>query len=367
MSIYQPRLRILKPTLDSIVISTVVINKPSRQSFFVTQVPRRHRELISRGHLASKDYLASRGYLTIANTKHHNILFYLRIQPRQPQFTRSLNMSSKLVPSKPSEVAVIRNITPNIVTVSVPFARFGIFRVGGRGTIIRLTSGTLAVYSPTALTPEAQAKVVELGGRVGYIIAGDIEHHIFLSEWARAYPNAKLLGPKGLQEKREKVQDDPRIGHEPFAFTWDASNRRDAAGVSDEFAADFEVEFVDAHPNKEVVLFYKPDRALIQADLLFNLPAIEQYSRVPEAEKSSHGLLNRTFQALNSTAGEAKGLKRFLWYAVSRADRAGFNESVRRIAAWDPEIIVPCHGETVEKDGGELFRKVFDWHLQGHK
>lgn len=278
-------------------------------------------------------------------------------------------MSSKLVPSNPSEVAVIRNITPNIVTVSVPFARVGIFRIGGRGTIVRLTSGTLAVYSPVALTPETQAKVAELGGRVGYIIAGDMEHHIFLSEWARAYPDAKLLGPKGLQEKREKVKDDPRIGHEPFAFTWDASNKRDAAGVSDEFAADFEVEFVDAHPNKEVVLFYKPDRALIQADLLFNLPAIEQYSRVPEAEKSSHGLLNRMFVSANSTAGEAKGLKRVLWYMLSNAggDRAGFNESVRRIAAWEPEIIVPCHGETVEKNGAELFRKVFDWHLQGHK
>ncbi len=44
-------------------------------------------------------------------------------------------MTSKLVPSNPSAVMVIRDITPNITTLSVPFSRFGLFRIGGRGTI----------------------------------------------------------------------------------------------------------------------------------------------------------------------------------------------------------------------------------------
>lgn len=30
---------------------------------------------------------------------------------------------------------VIRNVTPNIVTFSVPFARFGRIKIGGRGTL----------------------------------------------------------------------------------------------------------------------------------------------------------------------------------------------------------------------------------------
>lgn len=203
---------------------------------------------------------------------------------------------------------------------------------------------------------------------MGYLVAGDIEHHIFLSEWARAYPGAKLLGPKGLPEKRAAVKDDPKIGQEPFAFVWDAANAHSNA-VSDEFAADFEVEFVDAHPNKEIVLFYKPDRVLVEADLMFNLPATEQYSRVPEAEKSGHGLLNRIFEGINSTSGEAKGLKRFLWYAISNGnkDRAGFNASVQRIDGWDFDTLIPCHGETVVGNAKELFRKAFEWHLQGHK
>ncbi|KAI0837965.1 hypothetical protein F5Y06DRAFT_269481 [Hypoxylon sp. FL0890] len=360
MNIYRPLSRTFESALDSI--------KLPKYTSFVPQVSRYYCESSSRGHLTSADikYNNTLLHLRTRNTSH------LHTRPRllsgYKRQIRHFAMSSKLIPSKPADVAVIRDITPNVVTVSTPFARFGIIRVGGRGTIIRLTSGTLAVYSPVALTPETQAKVAKLGGNVGYLIAGDIEHHIFLSEWARAYPNAKIVGPKGLQEKRAKVQNDEKIGHEPFAFVWDASNKRSNA-VSDEFAADFEVEFVDAHPNKEVVLFYKPDKVLIEADLLFNLPAIEQYSKVPESEKNSHGFLNRMFESINSTSGEAKGLKRFLWYAISNAngDRAGFNESIRRIDTWDFETIIPCHGETIVGNGKEFFRKVFEWHLQGHK
>jgi len=49
------------------------------------------------------------------------------------------DMSSKLVPSDPSKVLVIRQVTPNITTCSAPFFRFGRFKVGGRGTIGKST------------------------------------------------------------------------------------------------------------------------------------------------------------------------------------------------------------------------------------
>jgi hypothetical protein len=44
-------------------------------------------------------------------------------------------MSQKLIPQHPEDVMVIRNVTPNIVILSVPFARGGILKVGGRATI----------------------------------------------------------------------------------------------------------------------------------------------------------------------------------------------------------------------------------------
>ncbi|KAI1328652.1 hypothetical protein F5Y16DRAFT_398106 [Xylariaceae sp. FL0255] len=277
-------------------------------------------------------------------------------------------MSEKLIPKNPGAVQVIRHITPNVVTVSVPFLRFEKIRIGGRATIIKMTSGAIAVFSPVALTDEVKAKIAEFGGNVGYLIAGDLEHHIFLTQWKKEYPSAKLVGPKELPERRKLITNDPNIGHEEFDFLYDASNAHSAA-ISDEFAADFEVELVHAHKNQEIALFYKPDRVLVEADLMFNLPCVEQYSRVPAAEKSGGGLLQKIFNSLNSTAGPAKGHKRLQWYALSNGNknRAGFNESIKRIYSWDWVTLIPCHGETIENTGKETFGKIFDWHLNGKK
>ncbi|KAK4124892.1 hypothetical protein N657DRAFT_643654 [Parathielavia appendiculata] len=275
-------------------------------------------------------------------------------------------MSSKLIPQNPDEVVVIRDLTPNIVTFSVPFLRFGKFPIGGRGTLVRLSSGVLAVFSPVALTESTKAKVASLGGNVRYIIAPDIEHHIFLSEWAAAYPGAKLIGPEGLPEKRQKAaRDDAKIGKEPFAVVVTKENCREKIKIGDDFDADFDLEYVHVHPNKELVFLYKPDRVLIQADLVFNLPAEEQYSRVPEHQKPKPGVLGKLFNSFQTTQGDAMGMKRFLWHVISRADREAFNESVMRIAGWEFDTIVPCHGETMVGNGKEVFEKVFAWHLEG--
>ena len=38
-------------------------------------------------------------------------------------------------PSDPAAVMSIRKITANITTFSAPFSRFGLFKIGGRGTL----------------------------------------------------------------------------------------------------------------------------------------------------------------------------------------------------------------------------------------
>jgi hypothetical protein len=53
----------------------------------------------------------------------------------QSETSNSAEMSSKLIPSDPDHVMVIRNVTPNIATFSVPFSRFGKVKIGGRGTL----------------------------------------------------------------------------------------------------------------------------------------------------------------------------------------------------------------------------------------
>jgi hypothetical protein len=227
---------------------------------------------------------------------------------------------------------------------------------------VRLTSGALAVFSPVALTEESKAKVAELGGNLAYIVALDFEHHIFITEWAKQYPNAKIVGPEGLPEKRTKQSvKDPKIGGEQFAVVFRKEGKRDIS-ISPEFDADFDYEYVDGHANKEIVFHYRPEKVLIEADLMFNLPAVEQYSKVPEAERPN-GFLDRLFQGVGNTSGDATWAKRFNWYLAK--DRNSMNESLRVIDKWDFTTLIPCHGDTIEGNAKELFRKVFRWNLDG--
>ncbi|KAL7972093.1 hypothetical protein HDV63DRAFT_393553 [Trichoderma sp. SZMC 28014] len=270
-------------------------------------------------------------------------------------------MSASLIPANPADLMVIRNITPNVVTFSVPFARFGRIQIGGRGTLVRLTSGNLAVFSPVALTEETKAKVAELGGNVAYIIALDFEHHIFVSEWAAQWPEAKIIGPEGLPEKRAKQTKDPKINDDKFAIVFTKEGKRDIR-ISEEFDADFDYEYVDGHANKELVFNYRPDKVLIEADLMFNLPATEQYSKVPESERPS-GILNKIFHSVQNTSGEATWSKRFNWHLAK--DRSSMSDSLKVIDQWDFTTLIPCHGDVLEGNGKDIFRKIFQWHLQG--
>jgi len=122
---------------------------------------------------------------------------------------------------------------------------------------------------------------------------------------------------------------------------------------------------VDAHPNKEIVFFHKKTGTMIEADLLFNLPATEQYSKT--GENASSGWASKLAASLQNTRGDAKWQKRVVWYAFSKADRPGFDASVQRINGWGIKNIVPCHGDTMIGDGKGIFEKVFAWHLDGKK
>jgi hypothetical protein len=234
--------------------------------------------------------------------------------------------------------------------------------------LVQLKSGNLAVFSPVALTPTAKATVTSLGDRVAYIAAPDIEHHIFLSAWAAAYPNAHIIAPEGLAEKRatmNKSNKEVTILSFGTIFTKAEKNSTEGIKVSEEFDSEFETEFVEMHPNKELAFFHKPTKTLINADLMFNLPAQEAFSK--SGIDPTTGWSTKLFTALTNTKGNAIWQKRLQWYAFSKADRPGFNKSIQRINSWGPENIVMCHGDTIVGDGKGIFQKVFQWHLDGQK
>lgn len=263
--------------------------------------------------------------------------------------------TSKLFPGNPSSVMVIRQVSPNITTFSVPFSRFGLAAIGGRGTLARLQSGNLAIFSPVQLSDEVKKKVTEMGGQLSYIIAPDLEHHLHITAWKEAYPSARILAPGGLREKRQK-QGNEDI---PFDYIFTHKNKTVIELPSD-LTETFDVEFFDGHASREIVLYHKADRTVIQADLLFNLPAKEQYSL--HTGNDLNNIWSRIFAIVMRTEpGSEKMQQRLMWYAAAK-NKQSYAESAKRVAGWDIQRIIPCHGDVME-NGNEVFKRMFAWHL----
>ena len=193
------------------------------------------------------------------------------------------------------------------------------------------------------------------GGRLRYITAPDIEHHLNLTPWKTAFPDAEIIAPHGLYEKR---QANPEHKDTKFTHIFTPENKFQKK-ISDEFHTDFDVEYVHSHSNREIALFHKPSRTMIEADLLFNLPATEQYSKSGESATSG---MTRFIAPLIST-DPAKWHRRFAWYVLSARDRPGFAESVKRIQQWDFDRVIPCHGDVIETGGKGIFESVMEWFL----
>ncbi|EED17623.1 conserved hypothetical protein [Talaromyces stipitatus ATCC 10500] len=270
-------------------------------------------------------------------------------------------MSSKLFPGDPNKVMVIRQVTKDITTLSVPFSRFGLIKFGGRATLVKLATGNMLVVSPVALTSEVQQTIASQGGRIKYIAAPDLEHHIYLTAWKKAFPDAEIIAPEGLYEKRQSKPDQKDT---QFSHILTKANKRDIH-ISEEFDREIDIEYVDGHGNKEIVFLHKPSRTMIQADLIFNLPAKEQYSRTNESPTS--GIFTKLFTPLiSANPPPATWHKRFVWY-ITANDRKSVGDSVVRINTWDFDRIIPCHGDIIETGGKAVFQNVFEWFLEGKK
>lgn len=256
---------------------------------------------------------------------------------------------------------VFRDNIPHMTTLSSPFARGGLVKIGGRATIIKLQTGALAVLSPVALTDDVRAKVQSMGNNVKYISAMDYEHHIYITPWAKAYPEAAVIGVEGLPEKRE---GDPATRGIKFSHVFTKSNKRDMR-ISEEFDNEFEYEYIHCHPNKELVYYHKPTKTMIQADFIMNLPAYEQYSKSEESPTS--GIFTKIFTSLMNTRNDAIWQRRFMWYIASASDRPAFTDSVHRMKRWDLQRIIPSHGDVIETDAQGVFDKLTLWFREGQE
>lgn len=98
---------------------------------------------------------------------------------------------------------VIRDVSPEITTFSVPFNRFAPFgfrkfvAVGNRATAIRLHDGRIFLLNPVPLEPTVKAILTALGGV--HFIASDLGHHLSVQSYLEVWPQAKTISVPGLE------------------------------------------------------------------------------------------------------------------------------------------------------------------------
>ncbi len=102
---------------------------------------------------------------------------------------------------------MLEEFGPSIYMADGPIVSFYGFPYPTRMAIVRLSDGGVWVWSPVALTDELVDSVNTVGP-VRHIVSPNKIHHLFLAEWARRWPEARVYAPPGLQKRRPDLRFD---------------------------------------------------------------------------------------------------------------------------------------------------------------
>jgi hypothetical protein len=205
------------------------------------------------------------------------------------------------------------------------------FRYPTRMAIIRLTGGGLFIWSPVALSASLQAEVEALG-EVRHLVAPNSLHHLFLSEWRQAYPQARLYAAPGLRQRRDDLAFDDDLGDTP----------------APEWAADLDQVVVRGNAiTTEVVFFHRQSGTVLFTDL------IQQFR--PGWFTGWRALVARLDLMV---AAEASVPRKF---RAAFVDRKAARAAVRRILDWPSSKVLMAHGVPVEDDAQAFIARAFRW------
>jgi hypothetical protein len=223
---------------------------------------------------------------------------------------------------------MLRPLSDDLFVMDVPF-RMGGMELGGRMTVMRLPDGGLWLHSPVKMDAAARGAVDALGP-VRFLVAPNVMHHVFLGDWAAAYPSAKVLAPAGLRQKRKDLRIDVELS--------------DVMDVGQ--SPDIELLLAHGIPKlEEFVFLHRPSRTLLMTDLAFNI-------------HDSSSWLTRTYLKLCKAYGRLAPT----WLLKSMVkDKAALRSWRDRVLTWDFDRVVPCHGQVLESGGRDAMREAFAW------
>ena len=212
---------------------------------------------------------------------------------------------------------------PSVPFLGVPYPT--------RMTVVRLADGGLWVWSPIRLDDGLKA-AVEACGPVRYLVSPNKLHHLFLGEWAQAWPAAKVYASPGLAKRRRDLSFDAELGDHP-----------DPA-----WAADIDqVIFHGSFAMEEVVFFHRASRTAIVTDLV---------QRFDPA--TLHGW-RRVVMTLDGMVGPQGSTPRE--WRLSFWNRAAARRAKRTLLGWNPQRVIIAHGEWIRDNAREVLERSLAW------
>ncbi|CAL4868542.1 hypothetical protein MMA231_02824 [Asticcacaulis sp. MM231] len=205
------------------------------------------------------------------------------------------------------------------------------FHFPTRMAVIRLCSGDLFIWSPVALSEDLRIAVNALG-RVRHLVAPNTLHHLFISDWAQAYPDAQVHGAPGVTRIIKTVPVDNELGNTPSPAWLE------------------EIDQVIMEGNRitrEVVFFHRSSSTALFTDLLQQYPA-SWFTGWRALIAEWDGLL-----------GSEPGVPRKFRSAFN--NRRAARTALKHILSWPTTKVLMAHGEPITKDGRDFLIRAFRW------
>lgn len=232
---------------------------------------------------------------------------------------------------------MLREIDRNIWVCEQPLTYFGL-SVGTRMTVIRLTSGELVVISPIQPDNAIIQQLSEIG-EVSHIIAPNLYHYLFASNFKAFYPKAKLWAAPGLEIKRPDLPIDQVIQDSKNNFLneieWLVFDGFRTFGLS------------GSSPLNECVFFHRESHTLVLTDTAFHFD-------------ESFPLIT---QLAARVLGGYKELRPSLLEQLATQEREKVKQSVQKVLNWDFRRVIMAHGSIVETDTKRRFKEGYEWFL----
>jgi len=226
---------------------------------------------------------------------------------------------------------MLKEFGPSLYLADGPAVSFLGIPYPTRMAVARLADGSAWVWSPIQLSEDLAAQVERIGP-VRHLVSPNKIHHLFLAEWSRRWPQARLHAPPGLARRKPELH-----------FADELSDTPDPV-----WSADIDqVIFRGSLFMEEVVFFHRASQTAIFCDL------IQRHDPA-----SITGWKGRLMQ-LDGLVGEHGSTPRE-WRA-SFLRRGPARTARQKVLDWQPEQLLIAHGTCARAGAAAIIKEALSW------